>query len=162
MRDNFRLCLQFILYGRDSYKGEGGFIHAAHDPGGYTNKGITLATLSRYLNRPATVSELRTLSDTLAGNIYKTKYWDTIGGDDLPRGLDLLTFDISVNSGSGQARILLSRAGDGTPVERIHALDKQRLGFWRHLRNWPYFARGWTARENACLAYALGMAGETT
>ena len=41
---------------------------------------------------------------------------------------------------------------------QIKALDARRRSFWRGLRTFVTFGRGWMARENAVLAAALAMA----
>jgi len=157
MRENFPACLSFVLHGRGAYRGEAGFVDNPHDPGGPTNKGITLRTLSSYLNRAASLGELRNLSDATAGAIYKSRYWDPLHLDNISVGLDLMLFDISVNSGPKEAELIYRQTLSGTTEQRIHAVDSERLGFWRHLRSWPFFRKGWCARENACLCYALEM-----
>ena len=53
---NFPACLAFTL------KFEGGFVNDPRDPGGPTNMGITIATLSHELGRAATIKDVRTLS----------------------------------------------------------------------------------------------------
>jgi lysozyme family protein len=158
MADNFETALKFTL------QWEGGFANDPRDPGGATNMGITIATLSHELGRPATIGEVIDLSRTAAGrarvaDIYRKKYWNTIGGNRLPPGIDLLAFDIAVNSGPGRALQWLDATHNLTPVERLHALDKKRRGFWRHLKIFARFGSGWFRREDACLALALKLAG---
>ena len=46
----------------DVIRREGGFVDHPHDRGGPTNFGITQATLSRHLGRPASVADVRRLS----------------------------------------------------------------------------------------------------
>ena len=93
---NFDSCLARTL------KFEGGYVNNPHDPGGPTNMGITIATLSHELGRAATIAEVKTMSRATAATIYRKKYWNLINGDKLPRGVDLLAFDIAVNSGIGR------------------------------------------------------------
>ena len=159
MDANYLACLQFILHGRGAFKGEAGLVHAPGDPGGWTNKGITLATLSKHLGRPATVSELARLTDTIAGQIYSKEYWAPIGAGGLPRGVDLIAMDVSVNAGPKRATEFLTKTVGLSPVGRVHAIDRLRVGWWHVCRDWPLFGKGWMSRENACLAYALEMAG---
>jgi lysozyme family protein len=52
MLGNFIRCCGFTLVQ------EGGFCNVQGDPGGATNHGITMATLSNALGRPANVQEI--------------------------------------------------------------------------------------------------------
>lgn len=83
---------------------EGGFSNNPKDPGGPTNKGITQAVYNRYRisNKSATRS-VRLIEDAEVGYIYRAEYWDDIGGDNAPAGIDYAMFDYAVNSGITQA-----------------------------------------------------------
>lgn len=139
---------------------EGGYVNHPKDPGGPTNLGITIATLSLYLQRRATVADVRGLRLADAINIYDGKYWTAIGADALPGGVDLLAFDIAVNSGVGRALRWLDETDGLGPRARVEALHKRRIGFWRGLTKlWPVFGKGWTRRETAAHAAALALVG---
>src|SRR5690606_31383462 len=97
MNKNFQQALEKVL------KHEGGFVNHPADPGGATNKGITLATYRRYIKRNGTVDDLKALTTEQAGKVYKAQYWDKVRGDDLPSGLDYAVFDFAVNSGPAKA-----------------------------------------------------------
>ena len=91
---------------------EGGFSDDKDDPGGATKYGITEGTLSVAKQRgvvPSSVT-IHSLTPEHAAAIYRAMYWDRIRGDDLPRPLDLILFDIAVNSGIGKAGELLQKA----------------------------------------------------
>src|SRR6185437_16377169 len=62
---------------------EGGFSDNPADPGGATNKGITLATFREY-QPGATVDELRAISDADVWRIYRLGYWNHMRCGDLP------------------------------------------------------------------------------
>ena len=151
MKDNFNQCLDFTL------QYEGGYVNNPHDPGGPTNLGVTIVTLSHELGRRATIPEVRLLTAGSVTPIYRKKYWNLVDGDELPKGVDLMMFDISVNSGAGRADEWNRATGHLAPVERIKRLDELRCGFWRHLRSFPVFGRGWLRRESSCLSLALKM-----
>jgi len=151
MKDNYGRALSFVL------KYEGGYVNHPRDPGGPTNLGITIATLSHELGRRATVTDVRNISVETAASIYRKKYWATIDGDNLPSGVDLLAFDIAVNSGPGRALAWLGETKNLQPKPRVNALHKRRMRFWRSLRTWATFGRGWTNRENAAYAAALAL-----
>lgn len=138
---------------------EGGFANHPRDPGGPTNLGITQATLSRHLGRQASITDVRNLSRETAAAIYRKSYWDAIGGDQLAPGVDALAMDIAVNSGSGRARQWLAESANMTADDRIRYLDRRRRSFWRALKTFAVFGKGWMRRENAMLALALKLDG---
>lgn len=154
-------------------KHEGGFVNHPRDPGGATNKGITIGTFRQY--RPgATVADLRAISDADVEMIYRKGYWNPVSGDFLPAGVDLSVFDYAVNSGVSRAsRALQSVVGvkqDGkigpntlssTVVAGgdvvIKRLSAQRMGFLRGLKIWDTFGRGWTRRVADVEARSMAM-----
>ncbi len=152
MKENFNACLALTL------EHEGGYVDHPRDPGGPTNMGITIATLSRALGRAATVDDVRGLTREKAAAIYRETYWNSIDGDDLPAGVDAVLFDISVNSGPVRALRWRDACRDLPPEARIRALDARRRSFWRALSTFRVFGRGWMAREDAVLSTALRMA----
>jgi lysozyme family protein len=151
MKDNFPVALKLAL------KYEGNFVWDKRDPGGPTNMGITIATLSHELGRKATVADVRNLSKDTAGNIYRAKYWNTIDGDKLPSGVDILAFDIAVNSGPGRAIQWLRECRGMTPDKQVAYLDNRRRNFYHALKTFAYFGRGWMARENDLHGHALAL-----
>jgi lysozyme family protein len=151
MKENFKRCLDFTL------KYEGGYSNHSKDPGGPTNMGITIATLSHELGRRATISDVMGMTKATAENIYHKKFWNTVNGDDLPAGVDLMMFDIAVNSGPGRALNWYKEISNSTSYFQILELDKKRLGFYRHLANFKFFGKGWLAREKACKDLAMKM-----
>ncbi len=151
---NFLLCLAFTL------KYEGGFVWNSKDPGGPTNCGITLVTLSHEFGRKATVSEVRALTpqSPVVHTIYEKKYWNVIGGDTLPKAVALMAFDIAVNMGPGRVLPWLEVSRNMAPVDRIKYLHNKRLTFWKQLKIWATFWKGWTRREQACYTLAMQWA----
>jgi lysozyme family protein len=76
MRDNWDTAFkQVIVY-------EGGYVNHPKDPGGPTNLGITQATLSRYLGRGASISDVRALTKSAVKPIYKRFFWDVLRCDE--------------------------------------------------------------------------------
>ena len=138
---------------------EGGFVNDPRDPGGATNRGITQRTLSQRLGRKATVTEVRNLSRETAADIYRKLYWDAIGGDTLAAGVDALAMDIAVNSGVGRASQWLRDSANLPRGDRIRWLDRRRRSFWRSLKTFAFYGKGWMRRENAMLALALKLDG---
>jgi lysozyme family protein len=157
---------------------EGGFVSHPKDPGGSTNKGVTLATFSLYLGRKATVDELKMISDTQLCEIYRKQYWDKVRGDDLPGGLDFCVFDFAVNSGPGRAakmlQDLVGAEADGsighktvaavlehvsreTLPKTIDQYQAKRLHYLQALPHWDTFGKGWGRRVNEVLEEAMLM-----
>ena len=99
------------------------------------------------------------MSRDMAANIYRKKYWNMIGGDALPAGVDLMEMDICVNMGVGRVAPWARQIGNMSAHDQIMALHRDRMGFWKELRIWSTFGLGWTRRETACLALAIKMAG---
>lgn len=175
MRENFERSLDAVLHH------EGGWSDHPRDPGGATQKGVTLATYRRY--KPgATKNDLRNISDAELERIYRDGYWDAVRGDDLPSGLDYAVFDFAVNSGPARAAIYLQNLVGAAPdgkigpltlkaVEQyvrrfglaklIHELCSQRLAFLERLSTWPTFGRGWRNRVEGVRKLALEMAQST-
>lgn len=164
--DRFEACLDHVL------QHEGGYVDHPRDPGGATNMGITIGTLSDWLGRPATRAEVRDLSRETAAAIYRARYWQAVQGDSLPVGLDLVLFDYAVNSGPGRAvrtlQAVLGVAMDGAigPVtlaalagrdreQLIREVCARRLAFLRSLSTYDAFGRGWERRVAAIEAAAL-------
>ncbi|ACL59887.1 glycoside hydrolase family 108 protein [Methylobacterium nodulans] len=154
---------------------EGGYVDRPDDPGGPTNLGVTLGTLSAVLGRPATRADVRALTPAKVAPIYRTRYWDAVRGDELPAGVDYAVFDFAVNSGPARAAIALQRlvgvADDGVigavtlaAVARtdqrwlVNALCDSRLVFMKSLtKSWPVFGKGWTKRVAGVRTEALAL-----
>lgn len=158
MISNFEKSLQLVLVH------EGGFVNHPKDPGGPTNRGITQRVLTANLGRPATLDDMRNISDRTVATIYKRNYWDAARCGALPAGLDYAVFDFAVNSGVSRAvrtlQTILGVKADGvigditaraaTSRNDIAALITEycnaRFAFVRGLRTWATFGRGWQRR----------------
>lgn len=165
----FDQCLPLIL------AHEGGYVDHPKDPGGATNLGITLDTLSAYRGRKVTKDDVKALTVAEAGAIYLKNYWHPIYADQLPAGVDYILFDLAVNSGVGRARKYLQRAAgvteDGiigpatlaavkakTPLALINSIAGYREAFYRGLDTFPTFGKGWLNRLAEVTAKAREMA----
>lgn len=81
-------------------KREGGYVDNPADRGGPTNYGITQATYSQWLGRPATAADVANMAAATAREIYKANYFIKPGYDQIPDpALQELMFDFGVNSG---------------------------------------------------------------
>jgi lysozyme family protein len=89
---------------------EGPFSHRAADRGGPTKYGITAATLGRWrqLGRDATAAEVRALSTTEAGDIYRAWYVRPFAAIADER-IRVQCVDFAVTSGVATAAIALQR-----------------------------------------------------
>ena len=88
---------------------EGGWSDVAGDPGGPTNRGVTLATLQA-IRPDATVADLKALSDADARLIYLQRYIVQPHIDQLPAEIIPNVADASVNCGQHEAVVLLQLA----------------------------------------------------
>lgn len=158
MKENFSRSLAMLL------RHEGGFVNHPKDPGGMTNRGITKKVYDKFLGRESTEEDMRNIPDRHVEEIYKTNYWDKIKGDDLPSGVDLCIFDWAVNSGCGRAAKSLQKVigtkqdGGIGPItlKAINELDaddiitnvsKERENFYRSLKTFKHFGKGWLKRN---------------
>jgi lysozyme family protein len=156
-------------------KHEGGYVDHPRDPGGATNLGVTIGTLTGWLGRKATKAEVKALKPADVAPIYKKNYWDACRGDELPAGVDYAMFDFAVNSGVQRSVMGLQRAvgvaDDGKlgpitlkavrntdPQVLIKRLCTDRLSFLTRLSTWKTFGKGWMARVQGVEKEALKMA----
>lgn len=175
MHSNFHHALTLVL------KHEGGYSNHSRDPGGPTNMGITLATLASWRKMDVTQDDVRAITRGEAAAIYRACYWNAIGGDHLPSGVDYAMFDFAVNSGPSRAIKFLQRAINATThfglavdgkigpytiravklaasEALIPTLCTFRLEWLRTLDTWRNFGRGWERRVLEVEDEALRMA----
>lgn len=169
MNSNFKQSLKYVL------AHEGGYVDHPKDPGGATNKGVTIATFRRYVKKNGTKADLKRITDAQVEKVYRKHYWDAVKGDDLPSGIDYAVFDFAVNSGPTRAAKFLQdvlgvpQDGKIGPVtlavahkkdarKVIDSLCGNRLAWMKRLKTWGTFGRGWTARVSAVETHAMEMA----
>lgn len=155
---------------------EGGFSDDPHDPGGATNRGITIGVFAKWIgtplderSRPKLVQRLKKIPDSMVREIYETRYWHPAGCDSMPAPLAFLHFDAAVNHGVGAAIRMLQQAvgteADGeigpatraaitgmplrTSLVRYAELRRER---YRALPHFWRFGRGWLKRVDLTLA----------
>jgi len=173
MNANFLRALALVLVH------EGGYSNNSADPGGATMRGVIQRVYDAYRQRAGlTTRSVKQLTDDELREIYRTRYWDKVDGDELPAGLDYCVFDAGVNSGVFQAIKWLQRAindvagktlvVDGAlgPITLAAAentqsinmvIDKmcdRRLAMLKGLRTWDVFGKGWAARVSEVRAKA--------
>ncbi len=157
---------------------EGGFTDDPYDPGGPTNKGITLEVFARWKNvtieatsRARLIDELKRIPDDVVRAIYEARYWRPGRCQELPGKIAVFHFDACVNHGvTGAARLLQEAVGidvDGEigPVtlaavrqratsEVLNAYAEARRARYRSLPHFWRFGRGWLNRVEKTLAAA--------
>jgi len=167
MTGNFKECLDLVL------KAEGGWVNNPKDPGGETNLGVTKHVWEEYVGHP--VESLKKLTKEEVAPLYELKYWRPCYGEVLPRGLDYVVFSMGVNAGPGRSvKLLQSAIGcvpDGVIGSRTRELifasncatliakfSEVRREYYRSLKTFPIFGKGWLARVDAEEKAALMMA----
>lgn len=160
---------------------EGGFANNAADRGGATKFGITQKTLSKYLEKAATVEDVKNLSIDTARDIYELRYYRMPKIDKLPDAIQSFAFDSAVNHGPRRAikfvQQICNEAGFGPiaidglmgPVTKataarcyeslskwmLAALVEERLTFYvnivEHDNSQARFLAGWTNRAKSFL-----------
>ena len=157
---------------------EGGFSDDPYDPGGATNRGITLkdfadwkGTSSDAVSHDRLVEDLKAIPDATVAAIYLTRYWRPASCGYLPPPIALMHFDAAVNHGVGAANIMLQQAAgtarDGEiGPETLAAINQvaaakllQRYGDlrrarYRGLSTFWRFGKGWLARVEATMTAA--------
>lgn len=153
MSDRFTICLPITL------AHEGGYIDHPKDPGGATNRGVTIGTLSGWLGRKATKAEVRALTVAAVQPIYRKNYWDAANcGAYLP-GADLCLFDGAVNSGVSRAKGWAKQVTAGSNAKAfVASYCEIRLGFLKRLGTWSTFGKGWSRRVADVRAKGTTMA----
>ena len=170
MQANWLAALAEIL------KHEGGFVDNPDDPGGATNRGITIGTLAAWRGEPVTAADVAMLSESEAAAIYRARYWNQLQCDRLPDGVDLVTFDFGVNAGPARAakmlQLIVAAEPDGVigpaTIHNTRRRDRRaiierfsedRLIYYRGLGTWPIFGKGWASRVESVKNAALAMGG---
>lgn len=170
MKDNFQKSLEIVL------KHEGGFVNHPSDPGGMTNLGVTKAVWEEWVGHPVDEKIMRGLTPDRVAPMYKRKYWDKCLCDELPLGVDFLTFDFAVNAGVGRSIKTLQNAlgcvSDGSigpnTMKAMRESDKQALidkfskakeDFYRSLKTFDTFGKGWLKRVEESKIAAESMIG---
>ena len=130
---------------------EGGYTNDPSDSGGPTNLGVTITDYRKYIKSNATAADVKTLTVAQAKNIYKPKYWDIIGCDTLPSGVDNACFNYGVLAGVGRPKADLKRfANIKDPHKLIDAICDEMHTFLNNLAtNRPKderFRAGWNNR----------------
>ncbi len=156
---------------------EGGKVDDPRDPGGRTNMGVTQRTYNQWRkSKGLPIRDVYQMALDEWVSIMKGSFWDTVRGDELPAGVDVILADASVNSGPARAIKFLQQAlgvavdgvfGNGT-MNALKADDDNdaliakindiRLRFMRALKTWKTYGKGWTSRVNQMTKIGQAMA----
>jgi len=175
MKDNYDHCLGLIL------SHEGGYVNHPKDPGGETNKGITKRVYENWcIEQDLFQKDMKDLKISDVAPIYKENYWDRCKCDSLPDGVDLCVFDFGVNAGTGRgARFLQKCVGaiaDGAigpntlrqvdewvamrgEEDLIVEYSERRRNYYKRLKTFSTFGKGWLRRVEETELEALKLAG---
>lgn len=170
----FETCLTFTWL--PQYDGQP--LHVTpDDPGGATAWGVTLATYSDWRAsqgiRSTTQADLAAATKGELSQLIRELFWNSVQGDHLPVGVDLLVYDFGFGAGPGTSAKLLQEVIGGLQPDgqlgpltlaaaaRFDRLDLvRRLGvrhesYYASLPTFSEFGRGWTSRNSARVAMAL-------
>lgn len=178
MEKNFSTALQHVL------DIEMGFQNDPRDPGnrlpdgrhGCTNLGVTQYMWEAFVGHPVSTEDMKKLNRERVARFYKYKYWDTVKADELPDGIDYLVFDFAVNAGPGRAvKLLQSVVGvpeDGavgpktlkavksiTPATLIQVYTEAKEEFYKSLKSFNVYGKGWLARADTAEKTAYTLLG---
>lgn len=122
----------------DILRREGGYVNHSADHGGPTNHGITQATLSAWRKAPASIDDVRNLTEAEAREIYESEYvrkpgFDRVNGE----RLQAILVDCAVNHGPDRAVKFLQGAlgvtqdGDFGPKTRGALYNSDPVAIYR-------------------------------
>jgi lysozyme family protein len=162
-----------------THQWEKGYANHPRDPGGATMDGVTQRVYDAFRRkegRPLQPVRRITHEEKLA--IYERQYWQAVHGDNLPPGLDLVVYDMAVNSGPSRGIRYLQAAlglkqdghmGEVTLAALQEAYDRDdddavikrymdaRERFLRSLGTFDVFGKGWMNRTRDVRAKAMRM-----
>lgn len=172
MADNFDTALRLVLID------EGGNSDDKRDHGGRTSRGITQREYDHWCSlKGKPTGDVWDATDADITTIYREQYWNPYC-DSLPTGIDYLFFDISVNAGRTQAvrqfqkalgvsvdgmiGVITKNAIQQQANEDTEGLIKRisdaRRAFYRALKQYPIYGKGWLNRVDHSEKSAIAMA----
>ncbi|MCK8784252.1 hypothetical protein M0638_07660 [Roseomonas sp. NAR14] len=160
---DFSAAMEFIL--RPDNDGQP-YHHDPRDHGGMTAWGVTAATWAAHNRQPlawATKERMQALKREDVYPVYLKGFWDANNCDGLPRGVGFVVFNMGCGTGPKPAAIILQRllglAEDGRigpvtlaaarawdPVKLTKAYTDACLAWYKLLKQYPIYGRGWSRR----------------
>lgn len=128
---------------------EGGWSNHKADPGGKTMYGVTEVKFHEWLKKKGLVIRpVRSITKAEAMQLYYEEFWLKAGCERLFPGVDLVTYDGSVNSGVSRGLKWLKAGLDkqNRHDQTVRNICRQRTGFVASLRTFKTFGRGWINR----------------
>lgn len=121
--------------------------------------------------------DIPNLTLSQASDIYRRDYWPKVAGDMQPDGVDLIAWDICVNSGASRAlkieaaalgsksttaKALAIEAGLTERTSLVKSMCAKRAAFYRSLSSFETFGKGWLRRNASAEARGVTMALRAT
>jgi lysozyme family protein len=140
-----------------------------------THHGISLAVYRQHLDALGSLDDLRVMERDEAVWVYRRAFWDAVGGDELPAGVDLALFDWAVCTSPARAVTGLQRCLDlhangkicAATVGAAHqyqprpdlvrAIGAERLSFLSTLKGWKEHRKDWMGRVRNIEVSALAL-----
>lgn len=153
---------------------EGGYDADPRDRGNWTTgvigKGELKGTKYGIASHVYPHLDIKNLTLADAKVIYKRDYAAKVAYDQMPAGVDVSTYDMGINAGTGRSLSLLAKALGATTtsaaalaqaatlaadkVAIIKAFAAKRISFYQLLHN-PTYIKGWTNRTIKCEAVSV-------
>ena len=155
MATKLEKALEFTL------KWEGGFVNDPADPGGATNKGITLSTYRDHMGNPnLTADDLKRITDTTVLDIYRRRYWNVCNCDSLDMRTAVVVFDTAVNC--GPRRVM--EWAKGREKDPYGIIEQRNIHYLNIIMKNPKldkFKKGWFNRTNDLKKY-IDLLGQSS
>lgn len=165
MKENFGIALRTL------FEQWGAFQDHPTDPGRVSNLGVTRRVWESWVGREVSDNEMQALTPELVTPMFKATLWNAIGGDGLPAGVDVVVFDLAVNSGPRYAvqvlqKLLgaelgglvnpemLRKAADADPRKLVADYTAERLAYLKMIPDWSTSGEDWEKRVAATRAAA--------
>ena len=167
--NNFKECLDLVLKSEGGWTGSHGLVD---DSGGETNLGVTKAVWEEWVGHP--VATLKNLTKENVAPLYEQRYWKPCYAEVLPRGLDYLCFSFGINAGCGRSvKVFQSSLGlisdgiigpkvmqklrESNIADVIKGFSESRREYYKSLKSFPIFGKGWISRTDKEEQEALQM-----
>ena len=170
----FLRCVAFVI------NEEGGFVNDPADPGGATKFGVSIRSHARDIgdldhDGDIDADDVRILTVDQAVEIYHEHYWAAVRGEELDPQLAVVLLDTGVNCGIDRAIRMLQEVigavvdgqfGPATMrrVQETNGIDRAfieaRKAYYRTLKKFPRYGRGWLARVDRLSVTARQLQGE--
>lgn len=169
-RENYARCLaNTLVY-------EGGWSNHPQDPGGPTMRGVIQVRYDEFRRKwKKPLRSVRLIEEDELQAIYRDGYATPVSFDQWSKGPDQLVFDIGVNSGVGRPGPLIrdvlqiDTTNLAVQAERVRRMNHQqriafckalcarRERFYRGIRTFGTFGKGWLRRNAGMEAIAVKM-----